>query len=98
MGKLKVIWSVEAKDKFLQIAQFYNQRNGNAKYSTRLYRMMKDALRLAARYPFMYPATSIPETRVFVCEYFKVFYSIHQDCLYVETVFDTRQDPNKLPY
>lgn len=37
MGKFKVIWSVEAKDKFLQIAQFYNQRNGNAKYSTRLY-------------------------------------------------------------
>lgn len=98
MGKLKVIWSVEAKDKFLQIAQFYNQRNGNAKYSTRLYRMMKDTLRLAARYPYMYPATSIPETRVFVCEYFKVFYSIHKDCLYIETVFDTRQDPNKLPY
>lgn len=60
--------------------------------------MMKDALRLAARYPYMYPTTSIPETRVFVCEYFKVFYSIHKDCLYVETVFDTRQDPNKLPY
>lgn len=60
--------------------------------------MMKDTLRLAARYPYMYPATSIPETRVFVCEYFKVFYSIHKDCLYIETVFDTRQDPNKLPY
>ena len=98
MAKLKVVWSKEAQDKFQQIALYYNHRTGNAKYSTRLYRMMKDSLRLAARYPYMYPATSVSETRVFVCEYFKVFYSVSKEYLLVETVFDTRQDPAKLPY
>jgi len=60
--------------------------------------MMKNSLRLAARYPYMYPASSIHETRVFVCEYFKVFYSINKEHLLVETLYDTRQDPEKLPY
>ena len=59
---------------------------------------MRDSLRLAARYPYMYPATSIQETRAFVCEYFKVFYSVCDRYLLVEAVFDTRQDPSKLPY
>ena len=98
MAKLKVVWSKEAQDKFQQIALYYNRCTGNAKYSVRLYRMMKDSLRLAARYPYMYPATSIQDTRVFMCEYFKVFYSVNKEHLLVETVFDTRQEPNKLPF
>lgn len=98
MVKLKIIWSEEAKERFQQIALFYYQRTGNSKYSNRLYRMICESLRLAAHYPHMYPATSIQETRVFVCEYFKVFYSIHNGFILAETVFDTRQDPKKLPY
>ena len=98
MAQLKIVWSKEAQDNFQQIALFYYQRTGNAKYSNRLYRMMRDSLRLAARYPYMYPATSIQETRAFVCEYFKVFYSVCDRYLLVEVVFDTRQDPSKLPY
>ena len=72
MAQLKIVWSKEAQDNFQQIALFYYQRTGNAKYSNRLYRMMRDSLRLAARYPYMYPATSIQETRAFVCEYFNL--------------------------
>ena len=98
MAQLKIVWSKEAQECFQQIALFYYRRMGNAKYSNRLYRMMRDSLRLAARYPYMYPATSVKETRVFVCEYFKVFYSIYDGHILVETVFDTRQDPEKLPY
>ena len=98
MAKLKVVWSKEANEKFYQIALYYNRLTGNTKYSNRLYRIMKDSLRLATRYPYMYPGTSIHETRVFVCEYFKVFYSVYKDYILVETVFDTRQNPNKKPY
>lgn len=98
MVRLKVIWSKEAQEKFQRIAMFYYQRMGNSKYSNRLYRMMRDSLRLAARYPYMYPATSVHETRAFVCEYFKVFYSVCDGYIFVESVFDTRQDPEKQPY
>lgn len=98
MAKLKIVWSKEAQDKFHQIALYYNHQTGNSKYSSKLYRMIKDSLSLAARYPYMYPATSIQGTRVFVCEYFKIFYSIYNEMILVESVFDTRQDPKKLPF
>ena len=97
MAQVKIVWSKEAQDNFQQIALFYYQRTGNAKYSNRLYRMKRDSLRLAARYPYMYPATSVHETRAFVSEYFKVFYSVCDRYILVESVFDTRQDPSKLP-
>ena len=98
MAKLKIIWTDEAKMKFYQIAQYYKSQTGNSKYSNKLYRMMKDSLHLAASFPLMYPATSVQETRVFVCEYFKVFYSINKESILVETLFDTRQNPDKLPF
>ena len=50
------------------------------------------------RYSYMYPATSVQETRAFVCEYFKVFYSVYDRYILVESVFDTRQNPSRLPY
>lgn len=33
MAQLKIVWSKEAQDNFQQIALFYYQRTGNAKYS-----------------------------------------------------------------
>ena len=69
MAQLKIVWSKEAQDNFLQF-----------------------------RYPYMYPATSVQETRDFVCEYFKVFYSVYDRSILVESVFDTRQNPSRLPY
>lgn len=98
MAKLKVIWSVEAQERFQAIALFYNTCSGNMKYARRLYAMIKDSLKLVAQYPYMYPASSVQDTRVFVCEYFKVYYSVHAECILVETIFDTRQDPAKAPF
>lgn len=95
MAKLKIIWSVEAKDKFQQIASFYNDCSGNTKYTRKLYGMIKASLRLIARYPYMYRSSSVPDTRVFVCEYFKVYYSVHSEYILVESIFDTRQNPSK---
>ncbi len=57
--------------------------------------MINDSLKLAARYPHMYRVTTTANTRVFICEYFKVYYSIHKDFIAVESVFDARQDPLK---
>lgn len=77
---------------------FYALRNGNAKYSRSVMKMIKDTLRLVAKYPLMYRSTFVPDTRVFVCEYFKVYYSVRATCIEVEAVFDTRQNPDKAPY
>lgn len=98
MAKLKIIWSVEAQERFQEIALFYNACSGNMSYARKLYAMIKNSLKLVAQYPYMYPASSVQNTRTFVCEYFKVYYSVHAGYIFVETIFDTRQDPAKAPF
>ena len=39
-----------------------------------------------------------PDVRVFHCDYFLIYYKIKEEYIEVEAVFDTRQDPEKLPY
>lgn len=95
MAKLKIIWSDEATNRFHQIASFYCNQTGNSSYVRKLLQMITETLRLAANYPYMFRAASVPDTRVFVCEYFRIYYSVHSDCILVESIFDTRQDPMK---
>lgn len=95
MAKLKVIWSEEATQRFQQISSFYCSEVGNPAYVRKLLQMITGTLRLVASYPYMYRAASAPDTRVFVCEYFRIYYSVHSNHILVESIFDTRQDPIK---
>lgn len=98
MAKLKIVWTETATIVFQQILTFYNVRNGNTQYSRSIYTMVRDVLQLVAKYPYMYKATSVPNIRVFHCDYFKVYYRVLEKQILVEAVFDTRQDPDKAPF
>ena len=98
MAKLKIVWTETATIVFQQILTFYNVRNGNTQYSRSIYTMVRDVLQLVAKYPYMYKATSVPNIRVFHCDYFKVYYRVLEKQNLVEAVFDTRQDPDKAPF
>ena len=95
MAGLKIIWSEEAGQCFHQISSFYCSQAGNSAYVRKLLQMITGTLRLVSSYPYMYRAASAPDTRVFVCEYFRIYYSVHSDYILVESIFDTRQDPIK---
>lgn len=69
--------------------------SGKFGYVRKLLQMITGTLRLVSSYPYMYRAASAPDTRVFVCEYFSIYYSVHSDYILVESIFDTRQDPIK---
>lgn len=99
MAKLKVVWTETAVIVFRQILTYYAIRNGSAKYSLSIRKMVNDVLKLVSKYPYMYKATStFPDIRVFHCDYFKVYYRVSEDSIFVEAVFDTRQDPDKAPF
>ena len=94
MAKLKIVWTETATIVFQQILTFYNVRNGNTQYSRSIYTMVRDVLQLVAKYPYMYKATSVPNIRVFHCDYFKVYYRVLEKQILVEAVFDTRRKPD----
>ena len=98
MAQLKVKWSIQATSELNRILMYYNVRNGNGKYSRTVMKMIKDTLRLVAKYPYMYRATCAPDTRVFICEYFKVYYSVRSTFIEVEAIFDSRRNPDESPY
>ena len=89
MAKLKIVWTETATIVFQQILTFYNVRNGNTQYSRSIYTMVRDVLQLVAKYPYI---------RVFLCDFFKVYYRVLEKQILVEAVFDTRQDPDKAPF
>ena len=84
MAKLKIVWTETATIVFQQILTFYNVRNGNTQYSRSIYTMVRDVLQLVAKYPYMYKATSVPNIRVFHCDYFKVYYRVLEKQILVE--------------
>ena len=101
MAKLKVRWTDTAISEFGKMLTFYNVRNGNAKYSRAIVKMVRESLKLISKFPRMYravDANEIRDVRVFHCDYFLIFYRILETEILVEAVFDTRQSPEKFPY
>lgn len=58
----------------------------------------RQPIKLAWRKIVWLQATSVPNIRVFHCDYFKVYYRVLEKQILVEAVFDTRQDPDKAPF
>lgn len=98
MAKKEVVWSLKAQSDFEKIFSFYLMQTGSSKYPLKLLRMIESSLKLISVFPFMYRATTRENTRVFVCEYFKVFYLVTSDIIFVESIFDSRQNPDKNQY
>ena len=101
MAKLKIRWTETAIVEFTRMLTFYDVRNGNTKYSRSITKMVRDSLKLVVRFPQMFRAVDAEElsdVRIFHCDYFLIYYRIKEECIEVEAVFDTRQDPSKLPY
>ena len=60
MARLKIVWTETATIVLRRILTFYRVRNGNSKYSRSIYTMINDVLKLVAKYPYIYKATSVP--------------------------------------
>lgn len=98
MAGLKVVWTATATIVLHQTLTFYRVRNGSSKYSRSMYRMINEILKLVAKYPYMYKATTVPGIRVFHCDYCRAYYRVLEEYILVEAVFDTRQDLGKAPF
>ena len=101
MAKLKIRWTETAVVEFSRMLTFYDERNGNTKYSRSIVKMVRDSLKLVVKFPKMFRAVNVkelPDVRVFHCDYFLIYYRIKDEYIEVKAVFDTRQDPEKQPF
>lgn len=93
----RIRWTSRADRIFTEILEFYYHNKKSKSYSRKLNREIDDVLQLLAIYPFLGMASDFEDTRVLVHGHFKIFYAAKPDEIVVQLIWDTRQDPEKLP-
>ena len=92
----KIIWSEKANNDLINILEYWKERNLTNAFSIKLNEIIHKRIELIAQYPKLGKRTRIKDVRVHVVKDYLLFYRIVNKSIYILSVFDGRQDPNKL--
>jgi toxin YoeB len=95
MAKKEIIWSPGAKSELRKILEFYNERNGNSKYSLKILDEIDDLLNTLSQSEFIGRLTSNKKSRVLVMKVYLIFYEINENTIEILSFWDNRQDERK---
>ena len=96
MAKRKIIWSSRAKLDLFEILDYYYKRNGTKTYSKKLNLTLHKSIQLLKNYPYIGIKTDIHSVRNLITSDYNIFYEIKSDSVEIITIWDSRQDPDKL--
>ncbi|WP_293313130.1 type II toxin-antitoxin system RelE/ParE family toxin [Pedobacter sp. UBA5917] len=92
----EIIWSHKAKIKLYIILEFYANRNGNKKYSAKLYKRFNKEIKLVIKNPHLGIQSSQPNIRGLIVLDFIIFYESNDAQIIIHTLWQTHQNPDKL--
>ena len=92
----KIIWSHKAKIKIYGLLEFYAQRNGNKKYSAKLFSRFNKEIKHLIRNPQLGIQTSKEEIRGLIVLDYIIFYEIDNQNIIIHTIWATNQNPENL--
>lgn len=92
----KIIWSHKARIKLLAILEFYAERNGNKKYSAKLYKVLNKEIKLLIKNPDLGIQSSNKSIRGLVVMDYIIFYEANDSLIIIHVLWPTNQDPKKL--
>jgi toxin YoeB len=96
MVKRKIIWSTRAKLDLINILEFYYKRNGTKTNSVKLSAAIRSSIRLLEKHPEIGVKVDVKNLRNLIQGDFSIFYEIKSETIEIITIWDSRQDPNKL--
>jgi plasmid stabilization system protein ParE len=96
MVKRKIIWSYKAKLDLVNILDFYYKRNGTKTYIVKLNTAIRSSVRLLENHPELGVKTDVKNIRNLIQGDFGIFYEIKSETIKITTIWDSRQDPEKL--
>jgi toxin YoeB len=96
MVERKIIWSQRAKSDLFAILDFYFQRNGTKAYSSEINVSIRKSIRLLSRYPNIGKITDVLNVRNLIHGDYLIFYEIKPETIEILTIWDNRQNPEKL--
>ena len=92
----KIIWSKRAQQDRYSIFYFWNKQNKSNSYSKKLNQLFIAAMEFVAIHPLTGKQTNRNEIRIKFVSHFALIYETTESELQVLSIFDTRQNPNKL--
>lgn len=96
MAGRKIIWSYKAKTDQSKILEYFQIRNGNKKYSKKLYNRFKNATNLISHHPDIGIKTDINNVRNIIEGDYAIFYRFNEEYIEIITTWDCRQNPESL--
>ncbi len=91
-----VIWSLRAQDDRKQILEYWRQRNQSNTYSKKLNELFQESIKIIANFPLIGELTSDKKARVKVVRDYLIIYEETVDEIRILTIWDSRQDPDRL--
>ena len=92
----KIIWSKRAQQDRYSIFKYWNKRNKSNKYSKKLNNLFIAAAEFVAHNPTTGLKTDRENIRIKFASNFALIYETTELELYMLSIFDTRQNPDKL--
>ncbi len=89
---LQIIWTAAAKEHLNEILFYWYQRNGTKYFSRKLYKTIKNALKILAKYPESGKKSENSEIRVKIIKDYYFFYKFDSSHLFVVGFCDMRRD------
>ena len=94
-----IIWDEEVLQELEEIADFYDERNGNTRYSSYLLNKFRETIKQAVSFPLSGKATEYPHLRYLIAvpEY-SLFYHYSDELITVLVLWNNRRNPERLAY
>lgn len=93
-----IVWTSTAKLELKLIFDFFNARNKSKTYSLKLHRKIQTELNLLIKQPYIGKKTNEINVRGLLVENYILFYELNDNVIVILSVWDTRQNPDKLMF
>ena len=94
----KIIWSLNAQRDRKNILQYWNKRNQSNRYSIKLNKLFKDAVKLISNYPRIGKLTNKENIRIKIVKDYLIIYEDLENEIHILTIWDSRRNPLNLEY
>jgi plasmid stabilization system protein ParE len=92
----QVVWTKTARKQRQGILDYWAERNGNKKYSQKVSSLVRNRIQFIVKFNYIGKETDYGNIRVTSAGHFSIFYKIISDKIIIISLWDSRQDPEKL--
>ena len=92
----KIIWSKKAIQQRKDILAYWSERNQSDVYSKKLNTLLRNEVKILAKYPNIGRMSDIENVRIRVIKNYLLFYQEKNKALQILSIWDNRQNPEKM--